>query len=160
MLDHTFLMTCRCCCIWWYMSSRLVRQIFPTQTIVFCFIYYYAVVGQTQTCTSGIVTSENWQYEDAQDYLLVANTSSEFGYQVLIPGIRFNCHGFIQSWSALTVLNNFQATALFYLAHHLYFQLGRPTEKGRYKLIDDDHLVFEEPELIGNIYHFISSPRI
>ena len=48
--------------------------------------------------------------------------------------------------------SNFQATSLLYLAHHLYFQLWRPTEKGRYKLIDDDHLVFEEPELIGNIY--------
>ena len=110
-------------------------------------------MGQSENCASGIVSSQtDWQDEDAQGYLLIVNSSSEFGYQVLIPGMRFNCHGFIRKWSALTVLNNYRAVALLYLAHHLYFQLWRPTENGVYKLIDDDYLVFEEPELRGNVH--------
>ena len=110
-------------------------------------------MGQSENCASGIVSSQtDWQDEDAQGYLLIVNSSSEFGYQVLIPGIQFNCHGVIRGWSALTVLNNYQAVALLYLAHHLYFQLWRPTENGVYKLIDDDYLVFEEPELRGNVH--------
>ena len=110
-------------------------------------------MGQSENCASGIVSSQtDWQDEDAQGYLLIVNSSSEFGYQVLIPGMQFNCHGFIRSWSALTVLNNYRAVALIHNAHHLYFQLWRPTENGVYKLIDDDHLVFEEPELRGNVY--------
>ena len=110
-------------------------------------------MGQSENCASGIVSSQtDWQDEDAQGYLLIVNSSSEFGYQVLIPGMRFNCHGVIRGWSALTVLNNYRAVALLYLAHHLYFQLWRPTENGVYKLIDDDYLVFEEPDLRGKVH--------
>ena len=107
-------------------------------------------MGQPENCASGIVSSQNWQDEDIQGYLMV-NSNSEFGYQVLIPGMRFNCHGFIKSWSALTVLNDYRNLAPLYLAHRLYFQLWRPTENGLYKLIDDDHLTFEQPELYGKV---------
>ena len=117
-------------------------------------------MGQSENCTSGIVSSQNWRDENAQGYLLIVNTSSEFGYQVLIPGMQFNCHGFIRSWSALTVLNNYRAVALLYLAHHLYFQLWRPTENGPYKLIDYDYLVFEEPDLRGNVHQLPSESDI
>ena len=118
-------------------------------------------MGQSENCASGIVSSQtDWQDEDAQRYLLIVNSSSEFGYQVLIPGMRFNCHGFIRGWSALTVLNNYQAVTRLYLAHHLYFQLWRPTENGVYKLIDDDHLVFEQPELMGNVHQLPSESDI
>ena len=58
------------------------------------------------------------------------------------------------------VLNNYQATAVLYLAYHLYFQLWRPTEKGLYKLMDDDYLVFEAPELRGNVHQLSSESDI
>ena len=124
------------------------------------FATIYAVVGQPENCASGIVSSQNWQDEEAQGYLLNMNFSSEFGYQVLIPGMRFKCHGFIRSWSALTVLNNYRAVALLYLAHHIYFQLWRPTENGLYNLVDDDYLVFEEPNLRGNVHQLSSESDI
>ena len=117
-------------------------------------------MGQPENCASGIVSSQNWQNEDTQGYLLIVNASSEFGYQVLIPGMRFNCHGFIRNWSALTVLNNYQAVAVLHNAHHLYFQIWRPTENGLYKLIDDDYLLFEEPELRGNVHQLSSESDI
>ena len=118
-------------------------------------------MGQSENCASGIVSSQtDWQDEDALGYLLIVNSSSEFGYQVLIPGMRFNCHGIIRRWSALTVLNNYHNLAPLYLAHHLYFQLWRPTENGVYKLIDDDYLTFEEPELNGNVHQLSSESDI
>ena len=115
-------------------------------------------MGQPENCASGIVSSQNWQDEDIQGYLLMVNSSSEFGYQVLIPGMRFNCHGVIRSWSALTVLNEYQSLTPLYLTRRLYFQLWRPTENGLYKLIDDDHLMFENPELFGKV-HRLGGPE-
>ena len=137
---------------------RLIAKL-PTHLSIYL-LCLYAVVGQPENCARGIVSSQNWQDEDAQGYLLNTNSSSEFGYQILIPGMQFNCHGFIRGWSALTVLNNYRAVALLYLAHHLYFQLWRPTENGLYTLVDNDYLVFEEPELRGNVHQLLSESDI
>ena len=117
--------------------------------------FLHVVVGQSGNCTSGLSNSVDWQNEDSQYYLAV-QPGSRLGYQVIIPGMQFNCHGFIQSWSALTILDY----RFIVLAHHIYFQLWRPTGDGSYKRFDDDYLEFRPQEVNGAYRPMSQDPDI
>ena len=50
------------------------------------------------------------------------------GYLVIVPQLKFDCHGTITSWHALTNFNTVDA-ALDVLRHDITFQLWRPSAK-------------------------------
>ena len=50
--------------------------------------------------------------------------SRGIGYLVIVPEMRFNCHGYIRGWIALTQLNSSEAVAD---NHDITFQLWRPS---------------------------------
>ena len=54
------------------------------------------------------------------------NASFSVGYQVIVPDMRFDCHGHISRWSALTPLNS-NDLAIDNLIHDITFQLWRPS---------------------------------
>ena len=118
--------------------------------------YSRTVVGQSGNCTSGFASTSDWQDEDAQFYLAV-QPGSQFGYQVIIPGMQFNCHGFIRSWGALTTLD-YRFIEPLTLVHRMYFQLWRPTGDGTYKHVDDDYLEFN-PQELSVVYRPMPNPE-
>ena len=65
--------------------------------------------------------------------------STKGGYQVLLPGMKFNCYGNLTSWSALTVFNN--DGVIKNALGQMTFQVWRPTGSGRYKLIGFDNII-------------------
>lgn len=80
------------------------------------------------------------------DYL-VPDITHGTGYLVIVPQMRFNCHGYITGWSALT---RFASTdiAIQYLKHDITFQLWRPragSNSAVYDFVGSHHLGF-----IGN----------
>ncbi len=79
------------------------------------------------------------------DYL-VPDTTHGTGYLVIVPQMRFSCHGYITGWSALT---RFASTdiAIQYLKHDITFQLWRPRAGSNdiYDFVGSHHLGF-----IGN----------
>ena len=63
------------------------------------------------------------------------------GYQVIVPDMRFDCHGYISGWSALTWLNS-NNVAIDNLNHVITFQLWRPSPSD------------------GRVYTFVGSQRL
>lgn len=62
------------------------------------------------------------------------------GYLVVIPQLKFDCHGSVTSWHALTHFSTAD-TALDVLFHDITFQLWRPsTEDNRVSL---DQMLFD-----------------
>ena len=57
---------------------------------------------------------------------LEPNASVSVGYQVIVPDMRFDCHGYISGWSALTQLSS-NNVAIDNLNHDITFQLWRPS---------------------------------
>ena len=64
------------------------------------------------------------------DYQLPSGTVS-VGYLIIVPQLKFDCHGTITNWHALTYFNTVDA-ALDAFFHDITFQLWRPsTEDNR-----------------------------
>ena len=61
-------------------------------------------------------------------HYLVPNNTHKFGHLVLVPEMRFNCHGYITGWSALVQLDS-NDDAITYLHHDITFQLWRPSSR-------------------------------
>lgn len=70
--------------------------------------------------------------------------------QVIIPEMRFNCHGKITSWSALTIVNK-DPSFLELLSHQLTFTVWRPREGNNYDLVGQNVVLSEGDELIHGI---------
>ena len=70
-------------------------------------------------------------------------TNRSVGYLVIVPEMRFNCHGYITGWSALTQLNSTERT-INNLIHDITFQLWRPSARssGTYDFIGSQTLEF------------------
>ena len=68
---------------------------------------------------------EQFLLNEAIDYQS-PNTSVFIGYLVIVPQLKFDCHGSITSWHALTNFNTVDA-ALDVLRHDITFQLWRPS---------------------------------
>ena len=76
------------------------------------------------------------------EYLLPA-AGLTMGYQAIIPGMRFDCHGYVTNWSALFALDG-RFVGQFTLSHQMYFQLWRPVVREReltYERVDDDYIL-------------------
>ena len=59
-------------------------------------------------------------------------------YQVLLPGLKFNCYGILTSWSALVVYRYLPDSRALY---QVTFQVWRPNGSGRYRLVGFDKLL-------------------
>ena len=98
-------------------------------------------LGHGSGCVTGRSSPAEFQ-TDGVEYLLPQ--APALGYQAIVPGMRFNCHGYVTDWSALFALDTrFASTTSVILTHHMYFQLWRPvvTEReSRYERVDDDYI--------------------
>ena len=63
-------------------------------------------------------------------------------YQVILPGFKFNCYGYVTNWSALVVFENTTSSA----AHEIHFQIWRPNVTGRYMLAGFHRLAVISPQ--------------
>ena len=65
------------------------------------------------------------------------------GRQVIAPEMKFNCHGRITEWTALTLFS-----PLFtILRHRIHFQVWRPSQEvnGKYELVGSNKIAFDNP---------------
>ena len=73
------------------------------------------------------------------------------GYQVLLPDLKFNCHGRVTSWSALAIYKNINyTTSLNYVVN---FQVWRPLNSGRrqYELVGANYILAPPYQLKYNV---------
>ena len=91
----------------------------------------FLLLGLMQrTCRSnGFPPANQFVLEDVEVDYLVPNASHSFGHLVIVPEMRFECHGYITGWSALTQLDSTEAV-LDNLNHDITFQLWRPSARG------------------------------
>ena len=75
---------------------------------------------------------------------LVPNGTEFTGYLVIVPQMRFGCHGYITHWHARTQLDSGDSAAIDILTHDITFQLWRPsTEDDRvYRFIGSNVVRF------------------
>ena len=84
------------------------------------------ILGMTQqTCVSTFPTVEQFTFRENVDYLVPNETSISIGYLVIVPQMKFGCHGYITRWHARTQLNSVNS-AIGALYHDITFQLWRP----------------------------------
>ena len=88
-------------------------------------------MAQQQECGSGdFPRRDQFLLNEAIDYQL-PNRTDFVGYLVIAPQLKFDCHGYISQWYALTNFNT-EDGALDALYHDITFQLWRPsTEDNR-----------------------------
>lgn len=108
-------------------------------------------------CLKTSLTSDICQSAQQGSIHLEPSLTSKAGHQVIFPGIRFSCHGYIDSWSALTILD-IRYVKPFTLSHHIFLQVWRPVVKGKYHLVGSEELKFGREELsrvhrISNSYN-------
>ena len=79
---------------------------------------------------------------DNVDYL-IPNATQSVGYLVIVPQMRFDCHGYITGWSALTQFNS-EDTVIDTLNHDITFQLWRPSTEnsGIYTFVGSNNFEF------------------
>ena len=89
--------------------------------------------------------------EDNVDYL-VPNATVSVGHLVIVPEMRFNCHGYITSWSGLVQFasNN---EAINHLDHDITFQVWRPSAEnsGIYTFVGSQIIDFISQTLRDNL---------
>ena len=102
--------------------------------------------GVTERAVDGLGDGPPFPVEGAQ-YLPY---SLRIGYQILLPGIEFNCYGNVTSWSALVVSRISTSVTLF----QAIFQVWRPTGHERYKLVGFDEILLqpEEQPIPGTVH--------
>ena len=97
---------------------------------------YYLVAAAglvaTERAVEGLGDGPSFTVTDAQHLPY----SIRAGYQVLLPGIKFNCYGNLTSWSALVV-----GVRYSYALKQIVFQVWRPTGSGWYKLVGFDEIL-------------------
>ena len=110
----------------------------PTMHITFLHFCGAGVFGEE--CVSGCSNYPSFSPEvaDSLPYDPLA------GYQVILPGFKFHCHGKILQWSALTVYRNNSGNSANHLA---YFQVWRPNGTGRYVRVGYDEISVTPTEL-------------
>ena len=76
------------------------------------------------------------------DYIAPDSTDG-VGYLVIVPQMRFDCHGYVSGWSAHTYLDS-DDSAIDILNHDITFQLWRPSAEDNsiYSFIGSQKLVF------------------
>ena len=79
-------------------------------------------------------------FPPTEDLLFVAPQSRL--QHVIVPEMRFNCYGYVTSWSALTVVDS-TANFLSLLDYFITFTLWRPNENIGYDLVGTSLVSFE-----------------
>ena len=83
-----------------------------------------------RTCQSeGFPPANQLVLKDVEVDYLVPNASHSFGHLVIVPEMRFDCHGYITGLNALTQLDSIDAV-IQNLYHDITFQLWRPSPRG------------------------------
>ena len=103
-------------------------------------------MAQQQECRTGdFPRREQFLLNEAIDYQL-PNRTDFIGYLVIAPQLKFDCHGYISRWYALTNFNT-KNNALDALVHDITFQLWRPSaeDDGVYSFVGSN-----VAEFIGN----------
>ena len=59
---------------------------------------------------------------------LVPNATASVGHLVIVPEMKFNCHGYITDWSALVQFASSE-DAINHLRHDIAFQIWRPSTR-------------------------------
>ena len=77
-----------------------------------------------QTCSSTFPNMEQFLLRENVEYL-VPNGTKSTGYLVIVPQMRFDCHGYITNWHARSKLDSGEG-AINNLFHDITFQLWRP----------------------------------
>ena len=79
---------------------------------------------------------------DSVDYL-IPNATQRVGYLVIVPQMRFDCHGYITGWSALTQFSS-EDVVIDTLNHDITFQLWRPSTEnsGIYTFVGSNNFDF------------------
>jgi hypothetical protein len=94
------------------------------------------VAGHCEGAVDGLSSGPSFPLEGAQHLPY----SPEHGYQVLLPGLKFNCFGNLTSWSGLVAIPNRMTGALV----TAFFQIWRPSGYGRYELVGFDEIFVHE----------------
>ena len=97
----------------------------------FCHFYPFLGTAQGQECgIENFPRREQFLLNEAIDFQ-PPNTAVSVGYLFIAPQLKFDCHGTITTWHALTYFNT-EEDALGILFHDITFQLWRPsTEDSR-----------------------------
>ena len=106
------------------------------------------IIGNQEECLSEAFPTTQ-QFSLTDDIMsLEPDISQDVGYLVIVPEMRFNCHGYIRGWSALTQLNSSE-TVVDNLIHDITFQLWRPSNRGSgiYEFVGSHTLNFEAESL-------------
>ena len=103
----------------------------------------FAAVAQSE-CTSGFSPVGNVQITENSLQYLRPETANGYGTQVIVPQMKFNCHGVITGWSALTVIPAVDPVFLQNFRHGIEFQVWRPKSEddGGYTLVGSNLLSF------------------
>ena len=117
---------------WWTCTRRLCVSNYESQSTK-TYEYHLLFAGLTERAVDGLGDGPPFTTADAQHL----NYSIRVGYQVLLPGMKFNRYGNLTSWSALVVFHNDPNSGAL---HQTLFQIWRPTGSGRYKLVGFDEI--------------------
>ena len=99
----------------------------------------------TSQCLQGAnlnVSTET--FPPTEDLLFVAPQSRL--QQVIVPEMRFNCYGYVTSWSALTVVDN-TTNLLSLLDYWITFTLWRPNANKGYDLVGTSLVSFDNLQM-------------
>ena len=111
------------------MKGCLVSNI-TTGHSEYYFCHFYSFLGTVQGQDCGIENFPRREQFLLNDLKAIdfqsPNTAISVGYLFIAPQLKFNCHGSISSWHALTTFNTAD-TALDVLFHDITFQLWRPS---------------------------------
>ena len=98
-------------------------------------------------CLKTSFTSDVCQSAIRDTRHLEPSMSSTAGHHIIFPGIRFSCHGYIDSWSALTILD-IRYVQPYTLTHHIFLQVWRALGNGKYHLVGSEELKFGPEDLV------------
>jgi hypothetical protein len=100
---------------------------------LFCSLCIGTGLTDTERAVDGLGDGSPFAVEGAQ-HLPYGVLDS---YQVILPGLKFNCYGEVTSWSALVVYRYIPGSGALY---QVTFQVWRPNGSGRYRLVGFDKL--------------------
>ena len=115
-------------------------------------------VSSQSSCFSGITNFESTPLptEDDAQYLTASSIPME-RRQVIIPQMKFNCVGYITSWSARTLILA-GLDSIEHLTHIITFQVWRPDSRGQsYSLVGSNTLRFSGETLREGITPILST---
>ena len=110
------------------------------------YFFYLLGITQQQECGSGnFPHQQQFSLSDENIDFLVPNATvlDLIGYLVIVPQLKFDCHGYITRWHARTWLNSAEEV-INNLEHDITFQLWRPnaTDDSLYSFVGSNTFAF------------------